>query len=176
MRGTGRIGPGRHWEGPAPKLPKHQRKWSGHPATAKGQTARGLPESPENSIAPRQRWSLIKYFVKAKQARPATVYREALPSLTVSVKTLGRGSSVRAARARMYMVSRALASLGFRVSKSSQANSSRTHRYLTRDTTLNPEPYALEVMCFVGPGRLRGMRMMMSVKGSLHHFNFSAMF
>ena len=40
---------------------------------------------------------------------------EALPSLSVSVKTLGRGSSVRAARARMYTVSRALATLGFRV-------------------------------------------------------------
>ena len=56
---------------------------------------------------------LTLLFVKAWLVRPASVYR--LPSLTVSVTTLGRGSSVRAARARMCMVSRALASLGFRI-------------------------------------------------------------
>ena len=58
---------------------------------------------------------LTLLFVKAWLVRPATGYREALPSLTVSVTTLGRGSSMRAARARMCMVSRALASLGFRI-------------------------------------------------------------
>ena len=62
-----------------------------------GQRAGGLMRALENNIA-----------------QACHVYREALPSLTVSVKTLGRGSSVRAARARMYMVSRALASLGLR--------------------------------------------------------------
>ena len=73
--------------------------------------------SPENSIsAPNSAgFGLTLLFVKAWLARPATVYREALPSLTVFVTMLGRGSSVRAAPARMYMVSRAVASLGFRV-------------------------------------------------------------
>ena len=71
------------------------------------------PGNRQNNIAPMLRL-YSPYIINAQLARPATVYRQALPSPTLSVKKLGWGSSVRAAQARMYMISRVLASLEFR--------------------------------------------------------------